>query len=344
MTAATQPIPRVADLVALLELTVGTAHHGGGVLPELPDGLWNEALLDPLREFLARPSKRFRARLVELGFRLAGGDKGALPPELGLIIESLHAGSLIVDDIEDDSELRRDAPCLHRQVGLPRALNAGNFLYFWPQVVLAQTPLPAAERLRAHERLAQCLMHCHQGQALDLSVRVEALAQPDVSKVVLAIGALKTGGLLGLATALGALAAGADPQAVDAIAAFGSALGVGLQMLDDMSGVQNPRRRAKAHEDLRHGRATFVWAWLSEKLEPRVYESLVRELAPLRSGGAPDALVERIRFRLGAFGACRARAHFARALECVGSAVGETPLLREFADELVKLERSYVEG
>jgi hypothetical protein len=67
-----------------------------------------------------------------------------------LVVESLHAGSLIVDDIEDDSDLRRDAATLHRIYGVPVALNAGNWLYFWPQVLLSRIPLTdeAPERPR----------------------------------------------------------------------------------------------------------------------------------------------------------------------------------------------------
>jgi geranylgeranyl pyrophosphate synthase len=309
----------------------------------VPNALWDDALLDPLREFLARPSKGFRGRLVELGFRLAGGT-GAVPRELPVIIESLHAGSLIVDDIEDDSEHRRSAPCLHRTIGVPLALNAGNFLYFWPQVLLARSGLSAANRLRAHERLSACLMRSHQGQALDLAVRVDQLAQAEVPNVVRAIAALKTGGLIGLAMGLGALAAGANESRADAITGFGAAIGVGLQMLDDLSGIQNSRRREKAHEDLVLGRATFVWALLAEKLDAAPYDQLRRELVALQADGSSEALVERLRFRLGASGMRRVRAHFAHALEEVRAVVGDNPIFSEVSEELVRLERSYVEA
>jgi geranylgeranyl pyrophosphate synthase len=348
MTASTritsEAANNVPEIVRLLERSFADRSRASeAFVSGVPPQLWDDALLDPLREFVARPSKGFRGRLVELGFRLAGGTK-ALPRELPVIVESLHAGSLIVDDIEDDSEHRRNAPCLHRSIGVPLALNAGNFLYFWPQVLLAHAGLSAANRLRAHDRLALCLMRCHQGQALDLSVRVAELAQADVPSVVGAIASLKTGGLLGLATGLGAIAAGADDTRVDAIAAFGCAIGVGLQMLDDMSGIQNPRRREKAHEDLEHGRATFVWALLAEELDPAPYEQLRRELAALRDDVKPEALIERLRFRLGTGGAKRVRAHFARALAGVRAAIGDSPAFDEFAEELVRLERSYVEA
>ncbi len=348
MTASTrissQAAAAVPEVVRLLERSFSERGRASvAFVPGVPSELWDDALLDPLREFLARPSKGVRGRLVELGFRLAGGTK-ALPRELPVIIESLHAGSLIIDDIEDDSEHRRTAPCLHRTIGVPLAMNAGNFLYFWPQVLLAQSGLSAGIRLRAHERLTACLMRCHQGQALDLAVRVDALEQSDVAGVVHAIAALKTGGLIGLAMGLGALAAGANEERTDAITAFGSAIGLGLQMLDDMSGIQNPRRREKAHEDLAHGRATFVWALLSEELDAAPYDQLRRELAGVRAEEKPEALIERLRFRLGASGMRRVRAHFAGALDEVRAVIGESPVFAEVSEELVRLERSYVEA
>ena len=48
------------------------------------------------------------------------------------MFEIIHAGSMIVDDIEDDSSERRGAPAVHRLHGLPLALNAGNWMYFAP--------------------------------------------------------------------------------------------------------------------------------------------------------------------------------------------------------------------
>src|SRR6185295_5940236 len=91
------------------------------------------SLLAPVASFLARPGKRFRARLVEIGFDLAGDRRTQPSRKLELasqIIEAIHAGALIVDDIQDESRVRRNAPTLHVQYGLPRALNAGNWLYF----------------------------------------------------------------------------------------------------------------------------------------------------------------------------------------------------------------------
>jgi geranylgeranyl pyrophosphate synthase len=311
----------------------------------VPRAIWDDALFEPVRDFLARPSKGFRAQLVELGYRLGGGTDDKPAVELPLIIECIHAGSLIIDDIEDESHERRDAPALHRTYGLPRALNAGNWLYFWPQVLLSRLPLSERARLRAHERLALCLMHCHEGQALDLRVRVDEVSQRDVPTVVSAITRLKTGGLLGMATALGAIAADAPSARIDAIAMLGRELGVGLQMLDDLSGVQHAVRRHKAVEDLGHGRATWVWALLAEELDRHSYEALQREARAVAVDGAPsDALLERMRFRVGTLGTRRAHRHVRTAVDELSKLIGKDTWCDQVLEQFGWLERRYAQG
>jgi len=309
----------------------------------LPSGLWSDALLAPLRDFLARPSKGFRAELVSWGYRLGGGS-GQAPAVLALIIECLHAGSLIVDDIEDASLERRGAPALHCSFGVARALNTGNYLYFWPQLLLARAGLDDAARLSAHERIALCLTRCHEGQALDLQVRADQLPQRDVPRVALTISRMKTGGLLALAMALGALAAGAARERVDMIADLGRALGVGLQTLDDVSGIMNVARRHKALEDLQHARVTWLWATLAEELDAPAYETRLRELRALMDGGPADALVERLRFQVGTLGVRRARAHVQAALSTLERQLGMNGLREEVLTEFTRLERRYVQA
>jgi len=311
---------------------------------ELPAELWDRALLDPLREFLARPGKEFRARLVELGFRLGGVPQGMPPPELPLLIESLHAGSLIIDDIEDNSDSRRGEATLHRRHGVPLALNAGNWLYFWAQVQLSRLPLADATRLLAHERLSVCLLRCHEGQALDLSVRIGDLAQAQVPSIVHATTRLKTGSLLGLATFLGALAAGASGEKLEAIGAFGRAAGVGLQMLDDLSGIVNVQRRDKAIEDLQHGRATWAWAWLATDLPTNTYQQLRNDLRKLRTAAAANSLVERMRFRLGDGGLRKARAQLDDAVQRLHRVIGDGVWHDDLRSEIARLEARYVQS
>jgi geranylgeranyl pyrophosphate synthase len=260
-----------------------------------------------------------------------------------VLVELLHAGSLIVDDIEDESAVRRGAPALHVEHGLARALNAGNWLYFWPQMLIARSRLPDALRLAIHERVATALMRCHQGQALDVSIDVRELAREETPGVVRAISRLKTGGLMELASARGALAARAEPRVVQALSDLGRDVGIGLQMLDDLSGYLSPSRAHKAAEDLRLHRPTWIWAWLAEGREPAEYDGALACLHAATSDEERARLLPHLR---GVARAARplVRAHFVEATHRVAQAVGESPTLAAVRRELDELEESYVSG
>ncbi|HEY0464281.1 MAG TPA: polyprenyl synthetase family protein [Polyangiaceae bacterium] len=307
----------------------------------VPAQLWDEALVGPLTDFLERPGKEFRAHLVRLGWQLSGRGQ-PLPAELPLIIEALHSGSLIVEDIEDDSSQRRGAPALHCRYGLPRALNAGNFLYFWALELLSRLALPPIIELALHRAFSRTLVACHQGQALDLSVDVTELTQSEVRPTVSAVTQLKTGKLCELAAHMGALAAGASQRKVQAIAQFGRELGVGLQMLDDLGGIISERRAHKGHEDLRHRRPTWPWAWAAEDLDARAYAKIQKLGRAAAAGGEhPEYVASQLRATVAVHGRAEAHARLAAALACLAEAVPEPRAILELEHELARLEKSY---
>jgi geranylgeranyl pyrophosphate synthase len=308
--------------------------------------LWRASLYGPLRDFLGRPGKSLRASLVAASYRMAGG-RGECPLELGLIVEVLHAGSLIVDDIEDDSTERRGAPALHCEIGLPLALNAGNWLYFWAFALVERLELGPHAELAVHRWLSRTMLSCHHGQALDLEARVGEVEQRRVRSLVDSVTRLKTGCLMQLAAALGAIAAGAQREQVQALAQFGLDLGVSLQMLDDLSGLTNERRLHKGLEDLREGRPTWPWAWLSESLDESAFarlQALARELAR-----APDAdlsqraeeLAVWLKAALGSAGRAHVREHDRAALARLGTRVGAMLALTQAAALVRELEQAY---
>ena len=235
-----------------------------------PKWLWREGLWHPVSGFLQRDGKRIRAELVELAFNLAGGE-GDVPAQLVEFIELMHAGSLIIDDIEDDSESRRGQPSLHRTVGMPIALNTGNWMYFSALEKLTCLPIPT-------ERLSQILSdsittirRCHEGQAIDLAAKVHELQQSEVLPTVKTISQLKTGGLTALAAQMGAAVAGANACTCEVFANFGMQLGIGLQMQNDLTELQNCQTPGGRSDDLRNRRVTWPWAWLSTFAAPQEF-------------------------------------------------------------------------
>lgn len=343
----TQPlldvIPEPAPLVSLLQREFSDEVLAdllqGGRIPA--DEVWEKALLTALRDFLSRPGKHFRARLVETSFRLAGG-RQPMPETLPLIVEILHAGSLVVDDIEDGAGTRRGAPALHCEYGLPVALNAGNWLYFWAFSLVERLGGGPHLELSIYRWMSRTLLGCHHGQALDLTATMADLPQEQVNTVVAASTSLKTGGLLELSAALGALASGARGSVVAALAKFGRELGVGLQMLDDLSGLFNQERCHKGHEDLLNGRPTWPWAWLALKLPPAEYQELQSIAREVESRDLhPEHLALRMRTALGPEAKRIVRQHLQRSLAELKQHLGPNPEFCALSAEIRRLEVSY---
>lgn len=307
----------------------------------LPAPLLERTLAGPLREFLARPGKQLRARLVGLSWALASG-RGDPPADLCLAVELLHAGSLIVDDIEDCSEERRGAPTLHLAAGLPVALNAGNWLYFAALEQLGALPLDERRSLSVLRRANACLARCHEGQALDVGVRISSVAQRDVPALVLAIAERKTGGLSALCASLAATCAGASPRVEQALTAFGESLGVALQILDDTGAVRCEERRGKGEEDLRNGRATWAWSLVAQRASPSVYRPLQQLSARVEQGALPPALlVDDLRPLLSCAGSEAARQRLDQSIDSLRAVLGPSRALEETAALVHQMEASY---
>lgn len=305
--------------------------------------LWHAALQGPLLELLERPGKELRSRIVQVAYEACRDEaSAAMPAELPLVVELLHTGSLIVDDIEDDSRYRRGRPALHLVVGMPLALNAGNWLYFAPHVLLERLALPAAVELELRRSIDRNVLRCHYGQALDLGVRLGSLAQREVHDVVSLSTRLKTGSLLELSAEIGAIAAGAEPGLRREFSAFGRSYGVALQMLDDVSGLFEERRAHKGHEDLLNGRPTWPWAWLARRQDEVGYSRLQHRAREVeRRELHPEVLAKQLRKELGQAPYREIHATLAQALSRLEAHVGSSRLLDPLAEEIEHLERAY---
>lgn len=347
------PTPRL-DLksLALPELPLPIAHlhaaaaalphQGGAEVAQVSAELWDHALIAPARHFMQEPGKGFRARLVELGWELAGGVPGQCPAELAVALEWLHAGSLIVDDIQDQALTRRGQPALHLSHGLPRALNTANWLYFAALQRLTAAALPAQLTADLQRCAVDALAGCHCGQALDISARVDQIPQGELAGVVAATTSLKTGALMSLAAELGARAAGGDPQTIAAVSQFGQALGCALQMLDDAGAVLADRRKDKAIEDLRGAHPTWIWAWLAGEVEAFTWARLQILLRQVVAGGSPDPLLAELRKRVAHSGQSKPAQHLAAAFSQLRQQIGEHPRLSHVEAEIDRLKVSYV--
>lgn len=230
-----------------------------------------KSLAVPLQDFYNRPRKEFRAKLVRIGYGLFASTPAdetslALAAEA---VEALHTGSLIVDDIEDQSEWRRGAPTLHLRYGIPTALNAGNWLYFHAFDRLKQIsftgPDADARKLLLFDLTENILREAHCGQALDVGTDMAEMSAKDCIEISRASLELKSGALMALALGLGAIIAGVDEKKLKQIVACGLDFGVSLQMFDDLGNARVDQPTPKHLEDLKLRRPSFLWWHLSEE-------------------------------------------------------------------------------
>jgi geranylgeranyl pyrophosphate synthase len=89
-----------------------------------PDTL-TEAISKPIYEILDRGGKRWRSVLVLLIGEVMGKTAESVADFI-IISEIIHNGTLVIDDIEDKSDMRRGKPCLHLVYPPDIAINAGN--------------------------------------------------------------------------------------------------------------------------------------------------------------------------------------------------------------------------
>jgi geranylgeranyl pyrophosphate synthase len=304
LTMYSRPAPATRRATPLLDDKPGRQIGAGGAEPALfADGRLTEllgidhsaavesvlhaALLDPVSSLTANPGKRIRAQLVAMIYRLFHDNRpvslSAMKQcrECAEVVELIHAGSLIVDDIEDCSAMRRGRPAMHVQYNLPLALNAGNWLYFWPFELLKDAGLTADQLVSAYERYNRTLLRAHFGQALDLGAKLAQLPQESVTEVCLAGITLKTGALMGFAAALGGTVAGQAQPVQSRLEQFGVDLGVALQMFDDLGNVIGKCDPQKRYEDLTLARPSWVWACAANTSDAYVYEEFLEATAKL---------------------------------------------------------------
>jgi geranylgeranyl pyrophosphate synthase len=179
--------------------------------------------------------------------------------------ELLHVGSLIVDDVEDGSDVRRGGPACHVLHGQNRAINAGTAAYFLAEPPVFGDDLPPEAKLRIYRLYFDALRAGHAGQALDLEGVAEAGARAvssgetaELERQILAIHRLKTATPAGMMARVGAILGGGSERQVEALGRFFEAVGLAFQIIDDVLNLRGFERDLKQRgEDVRQGKLTL---------------------------------------------------------------------------------------
>lgn len=217
-----------------------------------------KAISEPVWDFLTRGGKRWRPMLMLLCCESVGGKPSAILP-FTVIPELLHNGSLIIDDIEDNSDLRRGKPVLHKIFGVDIAVNAGNTLYFLPFTAIQGSNLPDAVKKEAYEIITTQMLKCHFGQAIDIYWHSGKSGKIPTEEEYLQMCANKTGSVACMAAKLGALLGGGSEKQIKALGGFAEAAGVAFQIRDDILNIEGAGSIGKEFgDDIKEGKRTLM--------------------------------------------------------------------------------------
>jgi geranylgeranyl pyrophosphate synthase len=243
-------------------------------------------MIDPVRTIADRGGKGWRSYAMLVACEAVGGDSSPLRPFVG-VIELLHVGSLIVDDVQDGSTLRRGGPCCHEEVGVPLAINAGNSAYFLWDRLVGCMPVPAEERVELYRLYFECMRAAHAGQALDIAglsdLMTEAVRSGDAAALLDAVTTIhtyKTGAPVSLCLSTGAIVGLASKAQRAALAGHAVSMGIAFQIGDDVLNLRGFAQHLKEPgEDIAGGKVTYPVAWAFCRLPRSKREDLWARLA-----------------------------------------------------------------
>ena len=223
----------------------------------------DKAVAEPIWEFLDRGGKRWRPALFLLICEALGKNPRDFL-DFAVIPELIHNGTLMVDDIEDSSKLRRGKPCTYRIFGVDIAVNAGNAMYFLPLLaVIKNKDKLAQDRLnRLYEIYIEEMVNISFGQAMDIAWhRGMANANSIDEQHYLQMCAYKTGTLARMAARMAAVVAGANEDLTEKLGGFAEAIGIAFQMQDDILDLTSSEfgeKKGAVGMDISEGKRTLM--------------------------------------------------------------------------------------
>ncbi|KAH8826392.1 terpenoid synthase [Flagelloscypha sp. PMI_526] len=222
---------------------------------QLPWSMENETILmEPYSYLAAIPGKDIRTRLL-----LSLNAWYSVPePALMMIsdiVTILHHASLLFDDIEDSSELRRGHPVAHKVYGLPRTINTAAYsCYVAMQKIMDLHSITGIDQLRLQKIFLEEIVELHRGQGLELYWR-ETLTCP-TEEEYFSMVKQKTGGLFRLGVRLMAACSTSKTKECTNVV---NLLSILFQIRDDVLNIDCDQYAAKKGfaEDLTEGKFSF---------------------------------------------------------------------------------------
>jgi geranylgeranyl diphosphate synthase, type II len=187
-----------------------------------------DSLYEPIRYLMALGGKRLRPMLTLLAYNLYKSDVKTIAP-YAVALEAFHNFTLMHDDIMDKAPLRRGKPTVHKKWNVNTAILSGDVMLV--KVYEMFRSLDAGKFQTVVEAFNKCAAEVCEGQQWDMEFETtEQVSEKEYIKMI----RLKTAVLLGFSLELGAILADAPESDRKLLREFGTNIGVGFQLKDDL--------------------------------------------------------------------------------------------------------------
>lgn len=228
---------------------------------EFPEASDATRLRSAMRYSLFNGGKRVRPILVYAAARCIKPDVDlALLDPVAAAIECLHSYSLVHDDLPamDDDDLRRGKPTCHKAYNEATAILAGDGLQTLAFEYLTRSQFSADVQIQLIKSLAWA--SGAEGMVLGQAIDLAAVDQTLDLQQLETMHRHKTGALIRSAIAMGAIAAGANSQALKNLDSYAAAIGLAFQVQDDILDVTSDTATLGKQQgaDIAHNKPTYV--------------------------------------------------------------------------------------
>lgn len=247
---------KLSELVSKKEQT----HY----IESVETSVFQKALIEPIRTIIDRGGKSWRSYAALACCDIVGGNSQEAIQWLSLP-ELMHVGSLIVDDVQDQSDIRRGRPTCHKIYGEPIAINAGSAAYFIGQISVYNADIPDAKKLKIYHMYFETLRAAHSGQALDLyglDYMMDDVVENGKGDLLversIAIHRLKSAAPASYLAKIGAVLGNGTEEQIEGLGVYYDALGIAFQIIDDTLNIKGFQDDLKTVcEDITAGKITY---------------------------------------------------------------------------------------
>ncbi len=264
-----------------------------------------EKFIKPIREITDRSGKSWRSYATIACCDAVGGNSQVAIDWLALP-ELMHVGSLMVDDVQDKSLVRRGGPAAHVVHGDAIAINSGTGAYFIGQYCIYNVDKSWEEKVQIYNWYFEAMRASHSGQAMDiygLDYLMPAALKDDkvaalLQERVIATHRLKSAAPAAYLARIGVLLGEGTKEQTEAMGSYFEALGISFQIIDDTLNLKGFKDNLKTKaEDITAGKITYpvakAMAVLSKKDRARLWEIVSAKTSDIKLISEAVALMDK---------------------------------------------------